>query len=235
MVTANDTFTTVSDTLTITINENHPPEKPSTFKHVFNISEGIAGTHTLVAFTDAENDPITYAMTNQDGSALDSTWISFDSTTRQVTYNATSSLTSPTFLKLIVSDPYNDPVTATLRVNINFAPINNTSVIQRTGEFLALNPQTTQIDKDVLLDDGGISTYTVTFANGSATPAWLTVRPPSSSPSGNWEFSGTYPTYEQVLLEFVITGTDSQGLTGTANFYIDIVGKSNLFLTHSVP
>ena len=225
VVTANDTFTTVSDTLTITINENFPPTKPATFTSTVNVNEGIAGVHTIEAFTDVEGNPITYALTNPDDSPLDPSWLSFNNISRQISYNPTANLSSPVPLKLAVSDPYNTPVTETIQIIINFAPKNNASVVLRTGEFLCLSQSTTQIDKNVLYDDAGISSYSVSFANGSATPSWLTVKSPSISPSGHWEFSGTYPIYEQVSLEFIIEGTDSQGLKGTANFFIDIVSK----------
>ena len=225
VATANDTFATVSNTLTITINENHPPTKPATFTSTINVNEGIAGVHTIEAYTDIQGDSITYALTKLDGSALDASWVSFNSANRQISYNVTASLSNPTSLKLTVSDPYNTPLTETIQFIVNYAPKNNASVVFRTGEFLCLSLSTTQIDKNVLYDDGGISSYTVKFANGSATPSWLTVKAPSVSPSGHWEFSGIYPTYEEVTLEFTIEATDTYGLKGTANFFIDVVSK----------
>ena len=84
---------------------------------------------------------------------------------------------------------------------------------------------TLQISKNIITDDDTIVSYALTFANGTAAPSWINMTIWTASTSGDFEFDGTYPTYDNNLIEFTISATDSHGLIGTANFFIQATCK----------
>ena len=85
------------------------------------------------------------------------------------------------------------------------------------------------VNRTILLDDSGTPTYLVTMENGDPTPTWLDVKYPNETTSGDYELSGAYPVFEEVLLELRITATDSAGLTAFARIYIQTKSKLALF------
>jgi hypothetical protein len=219
-VRATDTFSYTDQNLTIVIKENFSPTPPATFSDI-NVFEGVSHIHTVEAFTDAESNPITYSMTFSNGSALDSSWITFDGPTRNVSVTAPSTINSPVLLKVFANDNFNPSTSGIVTLRINFKPKDNSTMIMRTGEFICLTHSTVYISKYILYDDDTITNYAFTLANGTAAPPWIQMTIPSVSASGNFEFNGTYPVFENKIYEFKLTATDSNGLIGSANFFIE--------------
>jgi hypothetical protein len=217
---ASDSFSYSDASFTLTVKENKPPTPPATFADI-NVFEGVQLNHTVEAFIDPEGNPIAYSMTFNNGSALDASWITFDSSTRNVSITAPSTMTSPVLLNIIADDYLNPPSSGVVTLRINFKPKDNSTVVMRTGEFVCLSHSTVYISKYILYDDDTITNYAFTLANGTAAPSWIQMTIPSMSASGNFEFNGTYPVFENKIYEFKLTATDSNGLIGSANFFIE--------------
>jgi hypothetical protein len=226
---ASDSYDYIEDNLTITIALNDAPVAPiapaAALNKTIHSFEGKNESTTYPVFTDPEGDTITYSMTNNDGTPINSTWITFDPATRILNYLPIASLSTPLILKLIATDTHNPDVSNDITFNINFAPRDNPAVVSRTKDFIALHHTFVRISKNIITDDDTIASYALTFANGTAAPSWISMTLWTASASGEFEFDGTYPAHENKLYEFSISATDSHGLIGTANFFIQTRGK----------
>lgn len=231
---ASDSFATVTDNLTVKIIENKPPAKSATFTSNIYAKEGVADSHTIEAFVDTEGDTINYSLLFANGSNVNTSgWMTFDATTRKINYTSPSNVTNPLTLSIVTWDALNAATNTSLTYNTNFKPRDNATVVMRTGEFVCLSHSTIYIDKRIIYDDDNIVSYVLKYANGSAAPSWVQMRTPNTTSSGNFEFNGTYPIFEDRLIEFMIQATDSKGLVGSANFFIQAKCKSYLS-TYSV-
>ena len=221
-----DLFDFVETNLTLTIVENFPPVAPVGLTTSISSIEGLPASANFAVFTDAEGDPISYSMTFTNGSHVNtSSWVTFDEVARQVTFTPIHELTSPFYLNLVVSDPYNADVITPIQLNIDFAPKDNTSVVDRTGYLLAGIDSTAYITSTVIYDENPIVSFGVLAIDGSAVPSWISIKYPNVSASGDFEFSGTYPLIEYKLFEFTLYATDIYGLVGSANVFIQTKGK----------
>ena len=135
IIRASDSFEYTDTNLGINVTENYGPRVPATLSDI-DVLEGIETTHTVEIFTDDEADSITYSMTFRNGTALDSTWITFDGTTREVTLTMSHAQENSTELKIIAEDPYNNPTETFINIMADFKPRDNSSVSLRTGEFV---------------------------------------------------------------------------------------------------
>ena len=115
-------------------------------------------------------------------------------------------------------DKYNPPTTVTINYYTDFAPKDNSSVAMRTGNFICFSTSSMTLSKNILTDEDSTLSYTITYANGATAPSWLSVKLPSQSASGNFEFSGSYSVFENVLYSFKITATDSKDNKGQQYF-----------------
>ena len=208
--------------------ENKPPTAPSC-SNIYT-TETTGGTYTVPVFNDPEGDPVTYSVTFANGSALTSSWINFDAVTRVLVYHSPSSISSPLQLLISAADAYNPPTTVTINYYSDFAPKDNSSVAMRTGNFICFSTSSMTLSKTILTDEDSTLSYTITYANGTAAPSWLSIKLPSQSSSGNFEFSGSYSVFENVLYSFKITATDSKGQQGSAVFYIQTKSRCNFNL-----
>jgi hypothetical protein len=120
-----------------------------------------------------------------------------------------------------VTDNYNPVEQVDITVNINYAPKDNPAVVVRTGEFICLQQSKITIAKTILTDDDTIVSYQLKYANGTAPPGWIQMHLPTTTASGNFEFNGTYPIFENKLIEFKLEATDTNGLVGSANFFVE--------------
>jgi hypothetical protein len=212
--------------LTITIQENDPPAAPTTLQTTINSLEGINASTTFAAFTDTESNAVTYSMTYNDGTTpINLTWITFDPTTRVLNYLPTASQSTPQIFKFIATDNHNPEVSEDITFTINYAPKDNPAVISRTRNFIYQQNTTVIISRHIITDDDTIVNYALTFANGTTAPSWISMTLWTVSASGHFEFDGTYTSFQAQLYEFTITATDSNGLTGTANFFISTMCK----------
>ena len=212
----------MSSTFPISVIENKPPTAPSCPD--ISTTETTGGTYTVPVFTDPEGDTVTYSVKFNNGSALAS-WITFSPVTRVLVYHSPSYITSPIQLLISAADAYNPPTTVVINYKTDFAPKDNSSVILRSADFICFSISTMTISKNVLTDEDSSLSYLITYANGTAAPSWLNVKLPSASASGDFELSGSYPAFENVLYSFKITATDSKGQKGSAGFYIQTKSK----------
>jgi hypothetical protein len=228
---ASDSYDYIEHNLTITIDPNDAPVASTGLTRTILSFEGKNESTTFSAFTDPENDAETYSMTNDDGTPINTTWITFDPSLPFTTsagvlnYLPTASHGTPQTFKLIARDNYNPEVSEDITFNINYVPKDNPAVVSRTRVFIAMQHTTVQISKNIITDDDTIVSYVLTFANGTAAPSWINMTIWTASTSGDFEFDGIYPTYDNNLIEFTISATDSHGLIGTANFFIQATCK----------
>ena len=224
-ITASDGFDKTLNILTINVIENEPPTVPNPYITMRTAFEGSSATVVYPEFDDTENDPITYSMTYDDGSPINSSWITFNPLNRALRYNPQGTETSPLTLVMYASDPYNPPTEAITTMVIYFKPKDNPSVVSRTGEFVWNSFSSFEISRNIITSDELINQYSITLSDGSPIPSWLQVSYPHQSASGDFQFSGTYPLYESILYEFTITATNVNGLSGEATFYIQTKRK----------
>lgn len=218
---ASDTFDFALHTFSIVIIENFGPTKPGSFKTSYQGLEGLYEEEQIQTFNDIEGNPLTYSMTFKDGSAVnDSSWASFNPTTRKLNILPTSLVSHPQVFTLFVTDGYNPTEQVDITININYKPKDNPAVVVRSGEFICLQQSKFTISKNILTDDDTIVSYTLKLADGSAPPGWIQMKLPSATTHGNFEFNGTYPIFENKDIEFMLEATDSKGLVGSANFFV---------------
>ena len=156
-------------------------------------------------------------------------WIDFNETSLEFTYNVTDIADAVTHMTLEASDPYNLPVAMAISISVNFKPNVNTSIEVLAGTFVAQESSYFEIDGTLFSDENTSSLqFTVEYSNGSAVDSWLTFVPPSPPPSGLFNFSGTYPNLEKNEFTMIIIAEDEEGLTERANItlIIDVICHS---------
>ena len=221
--TAHDSFELGSAPYTLEVKINNPPVAPS----ISNISALELQTTSIIIpqFSDSENDVLSYSMKFDNGSALDSSWITFDNTTRNLTLTPPSDIQSLVFLKLIVEDIYNAPVVEVMSITTDFIPkINSLYSSGISTEFIALELSTLNINGGLFIDEDIPLSYTITFLNGTAMPTWMTLDPSTAS-NVPFNISGTYPNFEKKSFDFILIGEDSKGQKNSVQFHIDITSK----------
>ena len=90
----------------------------------------------IPAFTDPENDPIYYSMLFVNGSALNSSWITFNNVTLLISITAPPTINS--FEQVVISgtDNMNPATTATINIHTDFKPKINSTVTVLSGKFI---------------------------------------------------------------------------------------------------
>ncbi|MEZ2249407.1 ELWxxDGT repeat protein, partial [Microcoleus sp.] len=223
-VSASDGKAATSNTFLLTVSDK-PNTAPVVASAINNQSATLntAFTYTVptTTFTDAENDPLTYTATKEDGTALPS-WLTFNATTRifsgtpatanignlQVKVSASDgkAATSNTFLLTVSDKPNTAPVVA--------SAINNQSATLNTA-FTYTVPTTTFTDAE-----NDPLTYTATKEDGTALPSWLTFNATTRI------FSGTPATANIGNLQVKVSASD--GTTATSNtFLLTVSDKLN--------
>lgn len=152
-------------------------------------------------------------MVFNNGSALDPAWITFDPATRVIQYRSPLTIGSPIQLKISAADAHNVPTDVVINYVTDFAPKDNPAVSVRTGELVSLFLGRFQLSKDLITDEDPNLSYNLQYPNGTAPPSWLIMKVPSVSNSGDFEFSGTYPVFEDKQIELQLVATDSKGQT----------------------
>ena len=131
-VIADDNYDQTVNNFTFIVVENYPPVAPSSFPTTINAIQSQLKMVTLPEFTDAEGDVITYSMFFNDGTAINSSWITFDPSSRTITCVPHDLLTSPVELVLTVKDEANDAFNTSIFLHINFSPKDNPAIVERT-------------------------------------------------------------------------------------------------------
>ena len=143
-------------------------------------------------------------------------WIDFDETALQLSFNATSSSDPLTLLTLYAEDDYNDKTSMLIRVIVDFKPTINTTITNLAGTFIVSSLSHFEIDGSLFIDENMAAlTVTAALSNGSSLPSWLTFTPPSSPPAGLYQFSGIYTTFDSDQIDITLTAEDENGLTET--------------------
>jgi hypothetical protein len=159
-----------------------------------------------VAFSDPQNEALTYSAKLSNGQALPS-WLVFNPVTD------TFSGTPPT-----VGQTLNIVVTATDTSHLSATDAFSATILGAPVVTLQTPNQTWAEGKAVSLTlnaftdpQGEKLTYTATLSNGQALPAWLSFNATTET------FSGTAPTTAQSL-GIKVTATDSSGLSTSESF-----------------
>ena len=153
-------------------------------------------------------------------------WIDFNETSLELTYNVTDTVDAITYMTLKGKDPYNEPTNMAIVISVDFKPRLNASITNLTGRFIVQELSYFEIDGS-LFSDEDMSTlqYTLTYTNGSAIESWLIFTPPSSPPSGVFNISGIYPFHQENEYAMTITANDANNLNATAN--ITLIMQTN--------
>lgn len=173
------------------------------------------------AFTDADNDKLTYKVTQQAGTALPS-WLKFDPNTNSLF--GTPGATDVGTLRLTVSVDDGSGSTATdtfdLVVGVNRTPTVATAIANQTATpdtaFVFAIPPGTFADAD-----GDTLTYSVALQSGTALPAWLKFDAATKT------LSGTPTSTDATTLQIVVTADDGNGGKVTDTFDLVVAKKAS--------
>jgi trimeric autotransporter adhesin len=176
------------------------------------------------SFVDADvDDTLTYSATLADGSALP-TWLSFDAETRAFSGTPENADVGVLNLKVTVTDAAGASVSSDFDVtvnNTNDAPTVTSAIAdQSTDEdalFSFVVPASTFTDVDL----GDSLAYSVTLADGSVLPSWL------SFDAETRTFSGTPENADVGSLMLKITATDTSGAAASSTFNIEVANTND--------
>jgi Ca2+-binding RTX toxin-like protein len=186
------------------------------------------------AFTDIDvGDTLAYSATLSNGSALPN-WLTINTATGALsgTPNAVANLsiiiTATDSGGLTAQHTFVLTITDTVTPPTNHAPTVNQQSPNQTGKqgevFTYVLPESLFID-----EDGDVLTYTVSLADGSALPSWLSYNATSRT------LSGTPTNHDVGNLNLKVTATDPAGLSASQTFeltvssalYNEIIGDSD--------
>ena len=226
----------LSDTATVTIvvSENQPPvanpvaDQTATEDEPFSFS-------VVDAFTDPENEVLTFAATLDDGSALPA-WLSFDAANATFSGTPSNDDTGELAIRVTATDLSANTGTTSFSLlinNVNDAP--QVSVIPDLT-----SPEDAQFDFDAApfftdIDPADTLVFSANLISGDSLPQWLTI-------SSAGQFSGT-PTNDDVAsLAIEVTATDSAGAATSGAFNLTVlnvndapvVGDANFTISRAV-
>ncbi|MEG3974854.1 putative Ig domain-containing protein, partial [Microcoleus sp. herbarium8] len=213
-------FTTNTFLLTVSDKLNTPPVVAVALNDTSaTINTAFSFTVPTTTFTDAENDPLTYTATLEDGTALPG-WLTFDATTGvfsgtpaaanvgnlkvKLTANDGKASTGNTFI-LTVSDQLNTPPV------VASATIDKSTTSGAVFSFTVPVGTFTDAENDPL-------TYTATQENGTALPTWL------AFDAATQTFSGTPAAANVGNLKVKLTAND--GKASTSDFFQLVVNAA---------
>jgi hypothetical protein len=231
-VAANDGVKTAETTISIALantntntNTNTPPNL------VTSIIDQIATEDTsfilqipITTFNDADTgDTLTYTVSFSDGTPLPS-WLTFDSNTQTLGGTPTNNEVGALQLKITTTDTQGASASDSFNLtvsNVNDAPTITKPIANQTATedtlFTFAIPTNTFTD----VDTGDSLTYTATFAQGNALPAWL------SFDANTRTFSGTPTNSDVGTLDIRVTATDTQGATTNTVFNLAIANVND--------
>ena len=179
--------------------------------YAFHIPEG--------SFVDPDaGDVLSYSAKLADGGALPA-WLTFDAQTQTFRGTPQNADVGAVSVAVTATDLAGESVTATFEINVantNDAPVALLTLAPQAA--VEQQPFTYTLPAGVFADiDAGDSlSYTLTQADGSALPAWLTFNATDMTVSGT-------PTGEAVGgLELLLIATDTAGATATQALHIGV-------------
>ena len=167
------------------------------------------------AFNDPDGDVLTYSARLSNGAALPA-WLSFDPAT--LTFSGTPAELGRVSVEVMATDPYNLSGSATFDIVVsNLAPtrasLHDLGVVMGQALNYVL-PQDAFADRD----SADKLSYTVSLADGSALPAWLSFDPATSVLSGKPAATG--------VLSIRVTATDANAASTSATFDLRVDNSS---------
>jgi Ca2+-binding RTX toxin-like protein len=168
-------------------------------------------------------DSLTYSATLADGSALPA-WLSFDAATQTFSGTPGNDEVGTLSLKVTAMDmagaSASDEFDLTV-INVNDAPVVANPLADKTIVRDSAFSLTIPADTFADVDAGDSLTYSVTLADGSALPAWL------SFDAATQIFSGTPGNDEVGTLSLKLTATDMAGASASDEFDLTVINVNN--------
>ena len=180
-------------------------------------------------FIDPDGDTLTYNASLADGSALPG-WLIFDATTRTLSGTPANGDVGNLNVRITATDPEGLSATYNFALSINSgngAPESAGNITAQQGKqgdiFTLVLPESLFSDPD-----GDVLAYSVTLADGSALPSWLTFNAVTRTLSGT-------PTNGDVgNLNLKVIATDTGGLSASQNFTLNIENVNDAPTAHGV-
>ena len=195
----------MSDEFTLTVTVPNTPPVMAIPPVDQEATAGASFTYVIPedAFTDADGDPLTYAATLKDGSALPS-WLTFDPATRMFTGTPGPGDSGTLLVTVLVSDGTAEPMPYEFIITVrppNTPPEVATPLADQEAPVDV--PFTYVIPADAFTDaDGDPLTYTAATSGGGLLPAWLTFDPVTRT------FTGTPASSDSGTVRVTVTATD---------------------------
>lgn len=166
-------------------------------------------------FVDANDDELVYSVTQADGSALP-TWLSFDPNSKTLSGTPGDKDTGILSLAVHATDPSQASVSQTFSLTV----VNHAPMVNETADHVEVTektPLSITLNEDLFADaDNDALTYSVSQADGSALPAWLSYDPTSRT------LSGTPNEADIGVLSLTVTATDTSGDSASQGFTLTI-------------
>jgi Ca2+-binding RTX toxin-like protein len=176
------------------------------------------------AFADVDaGDTLSYSVTLDDGSALPS-WLSFDAQTRTFSGTPLNADVGSLDLRLTATDLAGASATqgfALSVANTNDAPEVGAGITAQTAVEDASFSYTVAADAFTDVDAGDTLSYSVSLADGSALPSWL------SFDAQTRTFSGTPLNGDVGSLDLRVTATDLAGASATQDFALSVANTND--------
>jgi Ca2+-binding RTX toxin-like protein len=184
-------------------------------------TEDSAFSYTVAAnaFADVDaGDTLSYSATMADGSALPA-WLSFDATTRTFSGRPLNADVGSLDVRVTATDLAGASASQSFSLgvaNTNDAPEVGAGITAQTAIEDASFSYTVAADAFTDVDAGDTLSYSVTLADGSALPSWLSFDATTRS------FSGTPLNADVGSLDVRVTATDLAGASASQSFSLGI-------------
>ena len=193
-----------------------PPNRPPTAPMLTDqtATEDEPFSYTAPAFTDPDEDTLTYTAAQSNNDSLPG-WLSFNADTRTLSGTPEEADTPATFSIRVTASDETESTSATFTLTVE--EVNDPPVVPSISTQTAIEGQAFSYQAPSFVDPEGESvTYTATLNDGSALPAWLTFNPESHTLSGTPSDADTPAT-----LTISITASDGT-LSSSATFTISV-------------
>ena len=193
-----------------------PPNRPPTAPMLTDqtATEDEPFSYTAPAFTDPDEDTLTYTAAQSNNDSLPS-WLSFNADTRTLNGTPVEADTPATLTIRVTASDGTLSTSATFTLTVK--EVNDPPVVPSIPAQTATEGQSFSYQAPSFVDpEGGSVTYTATLNDGSALPAWLTFDSESHTLSGTPGDADTPAT-----LTISITASDGT-LSSSATFTISV-------------
>ena len=175
-------------------------------------------------FSDPDGDALTFSVTRGDGTALPS-WLTYNAATRTLSGTPANGDIGNLNIKVTATDPEGLSASQTFMLGIDAAAVNQAPVIGTpVGNQNATQNQAFNLVLPASLfsdPDGDVLAFTVTLADGSALPSWLSFNATTHT------LSGTPANGDVGALNLKVTATDAGGLSASQTFGLSIANVND--------